>query len=99
MGTQVSQLSTYFTKNSSLVLLMKSCFRAILQVSSYHYQLKKTARIVKKIEKDKTARLISDTGRKVKATAASSYWKVDYPMQYLGPGYRDYLYKKIKGER
>jgi hypothetical protein len=51
------------------------------------------------IEKDKTARLISDTGKQTKTTAANSYWKVDYPMQYLGPGYREYLYKKIKGEK
>jgi len=51
------------------------------------------------IEKDKTTRLISDTGQKMKTTAVTSYWKVDYPMQYLGPGYREYLYKKIKGER
>jgi len=51
------------------------------------------------IEKGKSTRLISDTGKKVKAAAVDSYWKVDYPMQYLGPGYREYLYKKIKGER
>jgi hypothetical protein len=51
------------------------------------------------IEKDKTMRLISNTSKKIKATAVTSYWKVDYPMQYLGPGYREYLYKKIKGER
>ncbi|MFA5090731.1 MAG: hypothetical protein WC510_06890 [Candidatus Omnitrophota bacterium] len=31
------------------------------------------------------------------STGSASYWKVDYPSEYSGPGYRSYLYRKIKG--
>lgn len=49
--------------------------------------------------KDKGIRLVPETDKKVKTAIVNSYWKADYPTEYLGPGYREYLYKKIKGER
>lgn len=47
-------------------------------------------------EKDKAPRLIPDRGEKVKAEIVDSYWKADYPREYLGLGYREYLYRKIE---
>ena len=32
------------------------------------------------------------------AGETNTYWKVDYPAEYSGGGYRIYLYKKIKGQ-
>lgn len=51
---------------------------------------------VLEIKKDKTIRLIPEAGDKVKAAMVNSYWKADYPVDYIGPGYRQYLYEKIK---
>lgn len=48
------------------------------------------------IKPDKTPRIVSGQG---KGKDASSYWKVDYPAEYTGPGYRAYLYDKVKSER
>ena len=47
-------------------------------------------------EKDKTIRLVPDKAEKIKANIVNSYWKADYPSEYLGLGYREYLYQKIK---
>ncbi len=35
----------------------------------------------------------------IKKEEIGSLWKIDYPSQYLGPGYRAYLYGKIKGKK
>jgi len=51
------------------------------------------------IGRDKTIRLISSMEKEAKARVVNSYWKSDYPEEYLGPGYREYLYRKIKAEQ
>jgi len=45
---------------------------------------------------DKTPRIISLTGKEAGFGLLNSYWKPDYPTDYLGPGYREYLFRKIK---
>lgn len=47
------------------------------------------------INKDKTMRFVSEMKRE---SSADLYWKVDYPSDYLGGGYRGYLFDKVKGE-
>lgn len=49
--------------------------------------------------KDKGIRLIPETDKKAKTAIVNFYWKADYPIEYLGPGYREYLYKKIKEQK
>lgn len=49
--------------------------------------------------KDKGIRLIPETDKQAKTTLVNFYWKADYPTEYLGPGYREYLYKKISTEK
>lgn len=49
-----------------------------------------------KISKDKPIGLVSHMGTE---DSLNSYWVADYPLEYSGPGYRSYLYKKTKGER
>ncbi len=44
---------------------------------------------------EKMMRLIAEG----KAPAGNTYWKIDYPAEYSGPGYRAYLYEKVKSER
>jgi len=46
--------------------------------------------------KEKGIRLVPQTEKGAKTTMINSYWKADYPTDYLGSGYREYLYKKIK---
>jgi hypothetical protein len=48
------------------------------------------------ISKDKSFRFVSGLSAE---NAYDSYWKVDYPSAYSGPGYRAYLYDKVKGSR
>lgn len=40
---------------------------------------------------------LSNTMAQNKAGDISSFWKIDYPSEYSGPGYRAYLYNKAKG--
>lgn len=49
--------------------------------------------------KDKGIRLVPEIDKKAKTAIVNSYWKADYPTEYLGPGYREYLYKKIRDQR
>lgn len=48
------------------------------------------------IAKDKGFRFVSGLSAE---SAYDSYWKVDYPCAYSGPGYRAYLYDKAEGSR
>jgi hypothetical protein len=48
------------------------------------------------ISKDKGFRFVSGLVAEAKY---NSYWKVDYPTAYSGPGYRSYLYDKAEGSR
>jgi hypothetical protein len=48
------------------------------------------------ISKDKSFRFVSSM---VTESTYNSYWKVDYPTAYSGPGYRAYLYDKAEGSR
>ncbi len=93
------QLEKYYTSHPYVALKGESAFldekTGKYSLPSDWYQTLFTL----EIQKDKTMRLISDTGKNLKTTRVDSYWKADYPTQYLGPGYREYLYKKIKGER
>lgn len=47
------------------------------------------------ISKNKVLSFVSHMGSE---DPLNSYWAVDYPLDYSGPGYRGYLYKKIKSE-
>lgn len=51
------------------------------------------------IDKDKTMRLIADSKEKTKKDMADSLWESDYASEYVGMGYREYLYDKVKGEK
>jgi hypothetical protein len=44
------------------------------------------------INKNEPARFVPG----IKVEPANSLWKPDYPSDYLGPGYRSYLYEKVK---
>jgi len=48
------------------------------------------------INKDKTIDFVSEMKQ---SNAYDYYWNVDYPSELVGPGYRVYLYKKVKGGR
>ncbi|MDD5255257.1 MAG: hypothetical protein PHR11_04295 [Candidatus Omnitrophica bacterium] len=47
------------------------------------------------VKKEKMMRLIAEG----KQDPGEAYWKVDYASEYSGPGYRAYLYEKVKSER
>lgn len=52
-----------------------------------------------KLDISKDEKLGYTTSLKIgKTNPVSTYWKVDYPTDYLGPGYRAYLYEKVKQE-
>lgn len=56
----------------------------------------KTPQAAYKLEigKDKTMRFVSEMRRE----SSDLFWKVDYPADYLGAGYRGYLFEKVKGD-
>jgi hypothetical protein len=47
------------------------------------------------IGKNKTMRFVSDMKRE---SSSDLFWKVDYPADYMGSGYRGYLFEKVKGQ-
>lgn len=51
------------------------------------------------INKNKPVRFVSSMKEEAAVSALSSFWKTDYPVEYSGPGYRAYLYEKIKGNK
>jgi hypothetical protein len=68
-----------------------------LQLPPDWYQVvKPEATFSLEIGKDKTVRIISSMGEEAKKRVLNSYWKPDYPTDYLGPGYREYLFRKLK---
>lgn len=62
------------------------------------YQTVKLETVFKlEISKNKPIRFVSSMGESAKINALNSFWKADYPIEYSGPGYRAYLYGKVKG--
>lgn len=102
IGITAAQVEEYFAAHPEL---RRSGAQAFIDKQTGAYRLPADWYQAVKVEstfnvevgKDKTMRIFSNIGEEARARLVNSYWKSDYPVQYLGPGYRGYLYKKIKG--
>lgn len=95
LGVTSEQLNNYYTAHPDVALKGESAFfdekTGGYNLPSDWYKTMFTFEI-----KEKGIRLIPETTQKGRTSIVNSYWKVDYPSEYLGPGYREYLYRKIK---
>ncbi len=98
LGVTPQQLNKYYAAHPDVALKGEAAFLDE-KTGKYNlppdwYQTTFTLEI-----EDKGIRLVPETDKKAKTAIVNSYWKADYPTEYLGPGYREYLYKKIKDQR
>lgn len=96
LGVTKEQLDIYYKKHPEVSLLGEYAFfdeeiGKYKLPSDWHQTI-----FTLKIEKGRIIQLVPDKEEKLKANIVNSYWQADYPIEYLGLGYREYLYKKIK---
>jgi hypothetical protein len=92
LGVTPEQLGRYYKKHPEVTLKGETAF---LDAETGKYNLPSDwyqTVFNLMVEKDKTMRLVPDKGERLKAGMVNSYWKADYPTEYLGLGYREYLY-------
>lgn len=98
LGVTAQQLDKYYVTHPEEALKGETAFfdekTGKYNLPSDWYQATFTLEI-----KDKGIRLIPETDNKAKAAIVNFYWKADYPTEYLGLGYREYLYKKIREQK
>lgn len=96
LGVTAEQLQNYYEKHPEVAAQGESAFfdkkTGRYSLPSDWYQ----TLFVLVEEKGKTMRLMPQIQEEVKADIVNSYWRPDYPTEYLGLGYREYLYKKIE---
>lgn len=96
LGVTDEQLQNYYTKHPELAVKGEYAFFDE-ETGSYNLPADWYQAVFNLVTgKDKTIRLIPDKGERLQADTVNFYWKADYPSEYLGLGYRGYLYQKIE---
>ncbi|HTY45177.1 MAG TPA: hypothetical protein VMD52_04205 [Patescibacteria group bacterium] len=95
------QVNAYYKAHPELAQKGEAAFfdakTGVRQLPADWYQvIKPEVTFSLEIGKDKTVRIISSMGEEAKKRVVNAYWKADYPTDYLGGGYREYLFRKLK---
>lgn len=99
LGVTPEQLAKYYAAHPGAFIRGEEAFR---DQKTGEYNLPQDwhqTLFAVEIKKDKSTQLVPESGDKPQSPGFSSYWKSDYPVQYVGPGYRQYLYDKVKGRQ
>ncbi|RKY30683.1 MAG: hypothetical protein DRP74_06485 [Candidatus Omnitrophota bacterium] len=99
LGVTQEQLNRYMSLHPEAAILGESAF---VDKETGKYELPQdwylTLFSLITSEDKKGLRLVPEKAEEVNKNLIDSYWETDYPADYLGPGYRSYLYKKIKNK-